>query len=127
MQGKRMDRLGHLLQMELSQVILTKVKDPRLGFVTITHVDISPDVKSAYVFYSVLGNQKAKDDSHIALNKARGFLQKEVARALVLRFTPKLEFRLDDSLDKTFEIDKVLKKIQNENPKTKESGDDGNG
>ena len=116
MQGKRIDRLGHLLQMELSQTVLTKLKDPRLGFVTITHVQITPDLKSAIVSYSVLGDAKAKDDSKIALTNAKGFLQKEVGRHLKLRYTPKLAFRLDESLDHGFEIDRILKEIKDKEP-----------
>ena len=117
MQGKRTERVGHLIQMELSQLILHRVKDPRLGFVTVTHVDVTPDLKSAVVFYSVLGNDKAKKDSQIALEKASGFLQKEIGTAIQLRYTPRLAFRLDDSLEQGMEVDKVLRKIQQEEQK----------
>ncbi len=117
MQGKRTNRVGHLIKMELSQLILTKVKDPRLGFVTITHVDIRPDLKSALVFYSVLGDQKAKEDSQIALDRASGFLQKRVSDALQLRFTPKFIFKRDDSLDQSIEIDRLLREINKEEKK----------
>ncbi len=114
MQGKRINRVGHLIQMELGQLILHRVKDPRLGFVTVTHVDVTPDLRSACVFYSVLGNDKQKKDSQIALEKAAGFLQKEIGDALQLRYTPKLTFRLDDSIEQSIEVDKVLHKIQQE-------------
>lgn len=116
MQGKRTDRVGHLIQMELSQLVLHRVKDPRLGFVTITHVDVSPDLRSAMVFYSVLGNPKARKDSQLALEKAAGFLQKEIGTALQLRYTPKLAFKFDDTLDQAMEVDKVLKKLHEEEP-----------
>ena len=112
MQGKRIDRVGHLIQMELSQLILHRVKDPRLGFVTITHVNVTPDLRSACVFFSVLGDNKARRDSQTALEKATGFLQKEIGSALQLRYTPKLKFMFDDSLDRGMEIDKVLRDIQ---------------
>lgn len=118
MQGKRTNRVGHLIQMELGQLILTKLKDPRLGFITVTHVDVAPDLKTAIVFYSVLGSDKQKTDSKIALERATGFLQKEIATALKLRYTPRLNFRLDDSLEQTFEIERALRKIEKE----KESG-----
>lgn len=113
--GKRMDRVGHLIQMELSVLILHRVKDPRLGFVTVTHVGVAPDMKSARVFYSVLGNDKNKQDSKIALEKAAGFLQREIGTALKLRCTPRLTFALDDSLDRGMEIDRVLREIHKEN------------
>jgi len=114
MQGKRKDRVGHLIQTELGQLILTRVKDPRLGFVTVTHVDVSPDLKSALVFFSVMGDGKAKESSQKALEKAAGFLQREIGTTLKLRFTPRLHFRLDDSLDQGFEIDRVLREIKKE-------------
>lgn len=114
MQGKRLDRVNHLIQMELSQLILHRVKDPRLGFVTITNVSVAPDLRSAAVFYSALGDDKAKKNTQIALEKASGFLQKEIGSALELRYTPKLKFIFDDSLDRGMEIDKVLRKIHQE-------------
>ena len=121
MQGKRLDRVGHLIQMELSELVLKRVKDPRLGFVTITHVDVAPDLKSARVYYSVLGDEKARKDSGIALAKAAGFLQRQISLAIEIRYTPKLQFIFDDSLDQGMEIDRVLYKIQNEKPQRKSS------
>ncbi len=114
MQGKRLDRVNHLVQMELSRLILHKVRDPRLGFVTVTHVDVSPDLKSARVFYSVMGDDKAKEASRTALDRARGFLQREIGTSLKLKYTPKLNFSQDDSLDHSLEIDRVLKEIHEE-------------
>lgn len=114
MQGKRIDRVGHLVQMELSRIVLYKMKDPRVGFVTITHVDMTADLKSAYVFYSVLGEEKQKQESRTAFEKAKGFLQKELATSLKLRYTPKLIFREDPSIECGLEIDRVLKNIHHE-------------
>ena len=112
MQGKRLERVGHLIQMELSQLILHRVKDPRLGFVTITHVSVTPDLRSACVFYSSLGDAKARKESQVALEKASGFLQKEIGSALELRYTPRLKFMFDDSIDRGLEIDRVMRDIQ---------------
>jgi ribosome-binding factor A len=112
MQGKRTDRVGHLIQMELGQLILHRVKDPRVGFVTITHVSVTPDLRSACVFYSSLGDEKARKGSQTALEKATGFLQREIGTALQLRYTPKLKFMYDDSIDRGLEIDRVLRDIR---------------
>lgn len=112
MKARRIDRVGALIQAELGRLILMKLKDPRLGFVTVTHVDITPDLKSARVFYSVLGNEKVKKDSQLALEHASGFLQKEIAMVLKLRYTPKLRFLFDDSIDRGLEIDRVLHDIE---------------
>ena len=111
MQGKRTDRVGSLLQMELSKLILERVKDPRLGFITITHVKMTADLKSAVVFFSVMGDQKKREDSLEVLRRASGFLQKEVGHTLNLRYTPRLQFELDDMVDKSFEIDQVIRKL----------------
>ena len=116
-QGKRTDRVGHLIQMELSQLILHRVKDPGLGFVTVTHVDVTPDMRSACVFFSVLGDQKTKERTQKALEKASGFLQREIGAALKLRYTPRLRFVQDDSFDQGLEVDRVLHKIQRDDKK----------
>ena len=112
MQGKRTERVASLLQMELSNLILERVKDPRLGFVTVMHVKITPDLKSAVVFVSIMGDKKKKEESLKVLARAAGFLQHEVGTALQMRYTPKLQFELDDSLDKDFEIGQVIRKIE---------------
>ena len=114
MQGKRKDRVGHLVQMELGQLLLHRVKDPRLGFVTITGVDMPPDLKSALVFYSVMGDETKQRECQEVLERSSGFLQKEIAHNLKLRYTPKLEFRFDRGLDHGEEIESVLKQLDAE-------------
>ncbi|MFZ5802939.1 MAG: 30S ribosome-binding factor RbfA [Candidatus Omnitrophota bacterium] len=112
MQGRRVDRVAHLIQMEIGRIIVTKMKDPRLNFVTVTHVKITPDMKNAFVFFSILGKEDAREKALAAFQKAAGFLQKEIASELKLRYTPKLEFRYDDSLERGLEIDRLLREIQ---------------
>lgn len=123
MQGKRTERVSSLLQMELSRLILERIKDPRLGFVTVTHVKITADLKSAVVFLSVMGDKKKKEETFKVLQHAAGFLQREVGIALKLRYTPKLQFELDDSLDKDFEIGKVIREIEARDKNTGEGHD----
>ncbi len=128
MQGKRTERVASLLQMELSSLILERVKDPRLGFVTVMNVKITADLKSAVVFVSIMGDKKKKEDSLKVLQRAAGFLQHEVGLTLKMRYTPKLQFELDDSLDKDFEISQVIRKIEekdNPRPPSKELKADG--
>jgi ribosome-binding factor A len=98
--------------MELSNLILERVKDPRLGFTTVMHVKITPDLKSAVVFVSIMGDKKKKEESLKVLARAAGFLKHEVGLALQMRYTPRLQFELDDSLDKDFEIGQVIRKIE---------------
>lgn len=112
MQGKRVDRVGHLVQQEISRLIVERTKDPRIGFSTVTHVKMTPDLKSAVVFVSVMGDEKVKQNTIDGLMHARGFFQHEIGEALKLRFTPRIQFELDSSIDRGLEIDRILKKVQ---------------
>ena len=111
MQGKRVDRVGQLVQQEMSKLILGRTKDPRIGFTTVTHVKMTADLKSAVVFVSVMGKEKVKLATIAGLEHARGFFQHEIGEALKLRFTPKIQFELDRSIDRSLEIDQILKKV----------------
>lgn len=122
MQGKRTDRVGHLLQMELSRIVLHKIKDPRLGFVTITKVDVTPDIRSACVLYSVMGDEEAKKNTQLVLEKSAGFLQREIGSILNLRNTPKLIFKRDDAYDHRVEIDAILDSIKKDDAEDSEEG-----
>ncbi len=110
--SRRTDRVASLIRAELAELVLRRLKDPRIGFVTITHVDIAPDLKSARVFFSVLGQGKENAAAGEGLEHAAGFLQHEIAVALKLRFTPKLTFHLDDTLEESLRIQQVLQKLK---------------
>ena len=114
MQGKRVDRVADLIQNELGNAVSSRLRDPRVGFVTITKVQVSADLHYAKVHYSVIGDQKKREETHEALSHARGFLQKDLADVLNLRYTPHLEFHLDDSLDQAMEISGILGELQKE-------------
>ncbi len=106
--------MASLIQMELSEVVLRKLKDPRIGFLTLTGVDVAPDLKYARVYYSLLGDAKQKQDTQAALEHAAGFLQHEISDALRLRFTPKLTFQLDESAEQGERIERILRKLDME-------------
>ncbi len=112
MQGKRIERVAHLLQMELSQLIVTRLKDPGLGFLTVTQVVMPPDLKSAIVYFSVIGDAKARERTTAALERARGYLQRETALSLKLRYTPVLQFRYDDSFIEGVKVDRILHELK---------------
>ena len=115
MQGKRIERVATLVKHELGEALTKRLRDPRIGFVTVTEVKLSDDLKYAQVFYSVLGTDEEKQNTAKGLKKARGFLQHELAIALKLRLTPHLTFVLDSSLDQGMKIDRILKSIHEEN------------
>ena len=114
MQGKRLDRVNQLIKEEVSAVLQRELKDPRLGFVTVTDVETSKDLRVAKVFVSVLGDDKQWAGSMAALGSARGFIRNWLRQNLDLRVTPDLDFRPDRSMEHAAKIQSLLKKVQPE-------------
>ena len=110
----RSERVAEAIRQEISSSIQNEVKDVRVGFVTVTRVEVSPDLRNANIFFSVLGTDKEKRDSTVGLGRAAGFLRRQIGQKLQLRYAPHLFFKLDTSLDHGFHVDKVLLKIRNE-------------
>ena len=94
----RQDQLGEVIAHELSDLIRTRMKDPRIGFASITDVDLSADLRHAKVFVSVMGDEQERHDTLRTLNHASGFLRHELAQRLTVRHTPEIAFRLDESI-----------------------------
>lgn len=111
MQGKRLDRVNQLIKEEISLLLQRELKDPRLGFVTVTEVDTSRDLRTAKVFVSVLGDEAQWTASLTALASARGFVRNWLRQHLDLRVTPELEFRADRSMQHAARIQELLKQI----------------
>src|SRR5690242_11756994 len=101
MSADRMRRVDEAMREVLSGAITSELKDPRVGFVTVTAVDTSPDLRHARVFVSVLGTETIRRRSLDGLRSAQGYLQKRVAGELRLKHTPSLEFAYDDSVDRS--------------------------
>ena len=112
MQYKRKDRVGDQIRKEVSQIVQKELKDPGIGFVTITDVELSEDLKNAKIFYSVLGDEKSKLDSRQALDRAVFFIQREIGKRMRLKYTPKMRFIFDNSLEKGARIEKRLEQIR---------------
>ena len=108
MQTKRLERVNQLIKEEISMLVQRQLKDPRLGFVTITEVDTSPDLKHAKVYVSVLGPESQWAASFKALESARGFVWSWLRRHLDLRATPELLFRPDRSMEHAAHIQSLL-------------------
>jgi ribosome-binding factor A len=97
------------LQVELADLIQRELKDPRVGFVTVTEVRMSPDLKHARVYVSVFeGEEEKKQESVDALQRAEGFLRHSLGRRLRLRYVPALRFVVDDTLDHSARIEELL-------------------
>ena len=111
MQGKRLDRVNQLIKEEISTILQRELKDPRLGFVTVTEVETSRDLRSAKVFVSVLGDEAQWTASLAALTSARGFVRHWLRGHLDLRITPDLSFRPDRSMEHAARIQQLLKHV----------------
>ncbi|HEX3032513.1 MAG TPA: 30S ribosome-binding factor RbfA [Bacillota bacterium] len=108
----RANRVAEEIKKEVSNLIRNELKDPRIGFVTITSVEVSNDLSHARVFFSTLGSEEDKAKTLQALNKAQGFIKNELGRKLRLRFTPDLSFRFDESIEHGAKIMELLHKVQ---------------
>lgn len=107
---KRSTRVGELLREILAAILLERVADPRLQEVTITEVDMSPDLKLARVYYAVRQGTD-QDEVVIALDKALGFIKQEVAREHILRTMPEFHFLPDQTLDKAARMEELLESL----------------
>jgi ribosome-binding factor A len=103
-----------MIRVILADLLLTKASDPRLSFVTVTSVQISPELDTAKVFVSVLGDDEKRADVMQALRKAAPFLRTELAREVRIRRTPELRFIFDESIEHGLQMERVLKEIADE-------------
>ncbi len=104
----RANRLAEILKMEISQMIREDLKDPRLGFVTVTGVDVADDLSHAKVYVSVLGNEDVKKSSLAALKSAQGHVRSELGKRIRLRHVPEVVFKDDPSIEHGAHISKLL-------------------
>ncbi len=118
MHVKRADRVGGLIQKELSDLLLTKIKDPRLNLVTITQVNISDDLRSARVYFSTVEGQERRVSVLAGFKSAAGYLRHELGRRLELRYTPELRFIYDESFDRAAALNRIFKTIHDETSST---------
>jgi ribosome-binding factor A len=107
-QGKRLERVNQLIKEEVSMLLQRELKDPRLGFVTVTEVDVTQDLKHAKVYVSVLGPEDRWVSSLQALQSAKGFVWNWLRRHLDLRVTPEIVFRPDRSMEHAAHIQSLL-------------------
>jgi ribosome-binding factor A len=110
----RQEKLGELIAVELSDLLRTRVKDPRVGFASITHVEVSGDLRHAKIFVSVMGTDDERAATMQALKHATGFLRHELAERIVLRYMPELVFKLDTSIEQGSRILELIRQVENE-------------
>lgn len=117
----RLEKVAQALKRELSNIIHDEIKDPRLGFVTVTRLELTRDLRIAKVFYSVLGEEKQKTDTSSALESAKGFMRRLIAERIELRFVPELIFREDRSIEYSIFIQQELERIKESDGDKKDS------
>ncbi|MFH1362107.1 MAG: 30S ribosome-binding factor RbfA [bacterium] len=110
----RVERIAELIKKEVSAIIRADVSDPRIGFVSITKVKVSPDLENAKIFISTLGNEEQKQDSMQGLASAKRFIRGKLGDVLELRGVPELRFVRDDSLEKGSNVLSLITKLKRE-------------
>ncbi|WP_163652729.1 30S ribosome-binding factor RbfA [Listeria sp. PSOL-1] len=107
----RANRIAEQMKKELGDIVNRKLKDPRVGFITITGVDVTGDLQQATVYLSVLGDEKEREATLLALEKAHGFIRLEIGKRIRLRKVPELLFKIDESMEYGNRIDELLRDL----------------
>jgi ribosome-binding factor A len=114
MRFKRSQRIQELLLEEISKLLLDGLKDPRIGFATLTRVEVSDNLKHAKIFVSVMGSEKEKSDTLNALKSAKGFIRNTLGKNLYLKYLPDLEFKKDENAEHVEKITRILNELHPE-------------
>ncbi|MEK6646605.1 MAG: 30S ribosome-binding factor RbfA [Candidatus Firestonebacteria bacterium] len=112
MKSHRVEKACKLIWRHITELIHREIKDPRIGFVTITAVESTPDLRSIKVFFSVLGDNKSKKSATLGLKSATGYIRREIGQRVRLRFTPEIQFKLDESIERGVKISSLLDSIK---------------
>ena len=126
----RIEKLQELIKQEMSKMLLKELKDPRIGFVTVTDVEMTGDLREAKIYVSVMGGAEQVKSSLEGLNSALGFVRREIGQRVRLRFTPEISFALDTSLDYGDHIQKLLLQVEGDfknDDNAQGSGDENSG
>jgi len=108
---KRCEKVAEAIHEEVSKLLIKGVKDPRVGFVTVTGVKVTDDLHLATVYFSIIGGEAERKGAEAGLNSAKGFLRREIGKVLRMRHVPDLMFRFDESVEYGSRIENLLKQI----------------
>jgi ribosome-binding factor A len=109
---KRSEKVGEAIHEIVTELLIKGLKDPRIGFITITGVKVTDDMHYSTVYFTVFGDDAAKKDTEAGLNSARGFIRREMGKKLRLRCVPEILFKYDTSLDTGNRIDELMREIK---------------
>lgn len=116
----RHERVEEAIKKEVSMIIHDELKDPRIGFITVTRVELTKDLRSAKIFYSVLGKEEERRKTRLALDSALGYIRKLVAQRINLRIATELMFKEDHSTEYSVRIEEVLNQLKELNEPKKD-------
>lgn len=116
----RAQKVAGVFKEEVSRIIREELHDPRIGFVTITAVELTDDLRYAKIYYSILGSEKEKKETAKALESGHGFIRKLIGQNIKLRYLPEIKFILDETAEYSINIQKILDKINQETHKKEE-------
>ena len=114
MEGKRSERVGDSVRKEISEMLVKTIKDPRIGFVTITRVAVTEDCRSAKVYYSVVGTLAERERCMEGLNSAKGYIRRELGHRMKLKYTPEIVFQFDPSIEYAAHMGELIHRLQEE-------------
>ena len=114
MSSSRPTRVADQIRVEISDLLARQVHDPGIGFLTVTHVKVTPDLQQARVYYTTLGDEKGRRETERALQRASAFLRRQLGSRLRLRRVPELQFFFDESIERQDRIERILQDLQNE-------------
>ena len=112
MSARRNERLAEEIREDVARIIGGQLKDPRIGFVTVTRVELTPDLRTAHVQVGILGGGADRDKALAALRQAAGFVRRELGRRLHVRHTPEIAFHYDEGLDATERVAQLLEEVR---------------
>ncbi|MCK4537074.1 MAG: 30S ribosome-binding factor RbfA [Desulfuromonadales bacterium] len=110
--SQRAHRVGELIHKEISALLVNGLKDPRVGFITITGVEVTPDLHLARVYYSVIGDEQSRRDTEAGLKSSLSFIRKHLSSRLQMKYTPDLLFEYDESVEYGSRIEGLLREIK---------------
>ena len=123
--SQRQLRVGELVRHAVSDLLTRgEVHDPKIGFITLTRVQVSPDLQVAHVYYTSLGDAAARKDTQKALDRATPFLRRQIGDRVRLRRVPELDFRFDESIAHQDRIEQILQDLHQEEASRKQTDDD---
>lgn len=114
MASSRPGRVGDQIRVEIAELLARVVQDPGIGFLTITHVKVTPDLQQARVYYTTLGDEQARKESRRALERVTPFLRRQIGQRLRLRRVPELQFFFDESVERGDRIEQILQELSQE-------------